>query len=141
MSSLKCALAVLLFLALRAGPAMAAAEDAFGVWRHPENGSHVKLYRCKDGLCAQIVKIKNSGAKDVHNPNPELRDRPVEGLVIMNGARKVGSDQWKGTLYNREDGETYAGKVTVINKNELRLEGCILAGLVCKGVTWTRVGD
>jgi uncharacterized protein (DUF2147 family) len=135
-------LAIPVLWALGSMPVMAAsAEDAFGTWRHPDNGSLVKLYSCPHGLCAKIVKVMEAGARDVHNPDPEKRDRPVEGLLIMNGAAKVGADQWRGTLYNREDGQTYAGKVIVVNKNELRLEGCILAELVCKGVTWTRVAD
>lgn len=115
------------------------AEDAFGVWRHPENGSHVKIYQCGSGLCAQIVKLKNPGEKDVNNPDPSKRNRPVQGIIIMSGAKKTGPDSWKGSLYNRLDGGTYSGNIKVMSKNQLRLEGCGLGGLVCKGVTWTRV--
>jgi uncharacterized protein (DUF2147 family) len=122
-------------------PAFAAAEDAFGTWRHPDNGSLVRLYSCGGGLCAQIVKIKDASATDQNNPDPAKRSRKVQGLVIMSGAKKSGENGWSGRLYNREDGGTYSGSVTVQSKNSLRLEGCGLGGLVCKGVTWTRVGN
>jgi uncharacterized protein (DUF2147 family) len=123
------------------GGALAAAEDAFGTWRHPENGSHVKLYSCGDGLCAQIVKTQDPDVRDVKNPDPAKRDRKVEGIMIMENAKKVGENDWKGDLYNREDGKTYTGKIKSISKDQLKLEGCGLGGLICKGVTWTRVAN
>jgi uncharacterized protein (DUF2147 family) len=57
----------------------------------------------------------------------------------MNGAKKTGANTWSGKLYNTQDGATYNGTVTVVNKNTLKLEGCVLGGLVCQGPTWTRV--
>ncbi len=134
-------LAAMVFgLAMPAGPAFAAsAADAFGVWKHPENGSLVRMYKCGGGLCAKVIKVRDPSRKDVHNPNPELRSRSVEGIVIMEGARKSGKYAWKGQLYNTRDGETYSGVITVKSKRKLELEGCVLGGIFCKGVTWTRV--
>ncbi len=121
-------------------PASAAsASDAFGVWRHPENGSHVRMYPCGGGLCAKVVKVRDPSRKDVHNPNPELRSRPIQGLVIMRGARKTGKNTWKGQLYNTRNGETYTGVVNVKSQKQLELEGCVLGGMLCQGVTWNRV--
>ncbi len=119
--------------------AAASAADAFGVWQHPENGSHVRMYQCGGGLCAKVVKVRDRSRKDVHNPKAELRSRPVEGIVIMRGARKTGDDSWKGRLYNTRDGKTYTGVITVKSKQKLEMEGCVLGGLLCQGVTWSRV--
>jgi uncharacterized protein (DUF2147 family) len=132
--------ATILAAAFAAGPALAVPEDAFGTWRHPENGSIVKLYACGAGLCAQIVKTADPNAKDEKNPDPAKRGRPVAGIVIMSGATKSGDNGWKGNLYNREDGGTYSGSITVLDKSNLKLEGCAVGGLICRGVTWTRVG-
>jgi uncharacterized protein (DUF2147 family) len=115
------------------------ASEAFGVWRHPENGSLVRMYKCSGGLCAKVIKVRDPSRKDVHNPDPALRSRAIEGIVIMRGARKTGQSTWKGQLYNTRDGETYSGVITVKSQNKLELEGCVLGGLLCKGVTWTRV--
>jgi uncharacterized protein (DUF2147 family) len=126
--------------ALAAAPAAAqTAEDAFGVWEHPDNGSHIRVAKCNGGLCATIVKVKDPSRKDVHNPDPAKRDRPVEGITIMSGAEKTGEASWSGKLYNTQDGKTYSGTVTVLSKDQLKLEGCVLGGLVCQGPTWTRV--
>jgi len=125
--------------ALATPAAAASASDAFGVWRHPENGSLVRMYQCGGGLCAKIVDVADKSRKDVHNPNPELRKRPIKGIVIMRGARKGGDNIWKGRLYNTQDGKTYDGVITVKSNKALDLEGCVLGGLVCRGVTWSRV--
>lgn len=117
----------------------ASAQDAFGTWLHPENGSHIRVYKCGGGLCAKVVKVKDPSRRDIHNPNPKLRNRPVEGVVIMNGARKTGANTWRGRLYNTRDGKTYTGVITVVNENTLKLEGCVLGGLFCKGVNWKRI--
>ncbi|RIA56696.1 DUF2147 domain-containing protein [Dichotomicrobium thermohalophilum] len=120
-----------------AAPARAA--DAFGVWRHPDNGSLVRTYECGGGLCAKVIKVRDPSRKDVHNPNPDLRSRSIEGIVIMNGARKTDANTWEGQLYNTRDGKTYSGVITLKSPQKLELEGCVLGGLFCKGVTWTRV--
>jgi uncharacterized protein (DUF2147 family) len=121
------------------GASAQSAEDAFGTWRHPDNGSNISVYQCGGGLCAKVVKVADAGRKDDKNPDPKLRSRPVVGVVIMSGAKKSGDKSWSGKLYNTQDGQTYNGTVTVVSKNTLKLEGCVMGGLICQGPTWTRV--
>lgn len=127
-------------LAFGAGQSIAqTAEDAFGVWVHPENGSHIRIAKCGDSLCATIVKVEDPSRTDVKNPDPSKRKRPIKGITIMSGGKKTGETTWAGKLYNTQDGETYDGTITVVDQNHLKLQGCILGGLICQGPTWTRV--
>jgi len=131
--------AVLLGLAMASGRASAqAAEDAFGVWLNPENQSNVEFYRCGEGLCAKVTKVSDGQKTDDKNPDPAKRTRPIVGLVIMEGAKKTGDNKWSGTLYNRADGKSYSGTITVKSKSTLDLSGCV-ALVVCRTTTWTRV--
>ncbi len=114
------------------------ADDAFGVWRHPENGSHVEMYKCGADLCAKIIKVIDDQKTDDKNADAAKRSRPVVGLVIMQGAKKTGTASWAGNLYNRADGKTYGGTVTVKSRDALDLAGCV-AIVICKTLTWTRV--
>ena len=114
------------------------AEDAFGVWLNPENKSHTEFYKCGDGLCAKITKVADGQKTDDKNPDAAKRNRPIAGLVIMEGAKKAGANKWSGTLYNRADGKSYSGTVTVKSKSELDLSGCV-AAVFCKTTTFTRV--
>ena len=114
------------------------AEDAFGVWLNPENQSHTEFYKCGDGVCAKLVKVVDGQKTDDKNPDPAKRNRPIVGLVIMEGAKKAGPNKWAGTVYIRAEGKSYSGTVTVKSKNELDLSGCV-AAIFCKTSTLTRV--
>ena len=114
------------------------AEDAIGVWQNPENKSHTEFYKCGDGVCGKLVKVVDGQKTDDKNPDPAKRDRPIVGLVIMQGAKKTGPSTWAGQLYNRADGKTYSGTLTVKSKSEVDLSGCV-AAIFCKTTTFTRV--
>jgi len=131
-------IAVAGILMLPATAVAQSAEDAFGVWRHPENGSHVEMYKCGPDLCAKIVKVVDAQKTDDKNPDAARRSRPIVGLVIMQGAKKTGTAAWAGSLYNRADGGSYSGTITVKGKDALDLAGCT-AVILCKTLTWTRV--
>lgn len=131
-------LAAAMLLGLTQAALAQSADDAFGVWRHPENGSHVEIYKCGDGLCAKIAKVTDGQKTDDKNPDAAKRARPIVGLVIMQSAKKSGDNAWSGSLYNRADGGTYAGKITVKSKDQIDLSGCT-AVVLCKTVTWSRV--
>lgn len=114
------------------------AEDAFGIWLNPENKSHTEFYKCGEGVCAKIVKVVDGQKTDDKNPDAAKKSRSIVGLVIMQGAKKTGPSKWSGTLYNRADGKSYAGTLTVKSKNEVDLAGCV-AAVFCKTTTFTRV--
>lgn len=127
-------------LAALASPTSAyaqSANDAVGTWRHPENGSLIRMYECGSNLCGSIAKVTDGQKVDHKNPNKAKRGRPIIGLTILR-ARKSGAKKWSGSLYNRKDGKTYSGTVTVISKNALTLSGCAY-GVFCKTATWSRV--
>jgi uncharacterized protein (DUF2147 family) len=114
------------------------AEDAFGVWENPENKSHTEFYKCGDNVCAKIIKVVDGQTTDDKNPDPAKRGQPIIGLVIMENAKKSGANKWAATLYNRENGKSYSGTVTVKSKDAVDLSGCV-AAVLCRTVTWTRI--
>ena len=134
------AMSGLLGLSLLGGPAAAqSADDAFGLWLNPENGSNVELYKCgADSLCAKLTKVTDGQKTDDKNPDPAKRSQPIVGLVIMEGAKKSGDGKWAGTLYNRENGKSYSGTITVKSRNAVDLSGCV-ALVLCRTATWTRI--
>lgn len=120
-------LAVLLASALAAGPAASAgSNDPHGVWLRPEGGVQFSFYDCDGRLCAKVVAAQN----------PE--DRSAIGTVILRGAKQTGPNEWKGKLFNVEDGKTYDGFITVDTPTRLTLKGC-LWGVLCSDETWTRL--
>jgi uncharacterized protein (DUF2147 family) len=102
------------------------ANDPHGLWLRPEGGVQFSFYDCDGLLCAKVVAAKNA------------EDQSSIGTVILRGAKQTGPNEWKGKLYNAEDGNTYDGFITIKKPGELTLKGC-LWGVLCSGETWKRV--
>lgn len=115
-------------LVLATSAAAVNANDPHGVWLRPEGGEQFSFYDCGGLLCAKVIAVKKA------------EDQGSVGTVILRGAVKSGANEWKGKLYNADDGKTYDGFITVKTPNELTLKGC-LWGVLCSGETWKRVAS
>lgn len=128
-------------LLLPALPAVAAeggsTGDPVGTWLTPSATTRVRIQPCGEALCGTIVWSK-ADARDANNPDATRRDRPLVGTRLFSDARPTAAG-WEGSLYNPQDGRTYAGKLRMRSAGELDLAGCVLGGLFCKSQTWTRV--
>ncbi|MBI1385550.1 MAG: DUF2147 domain-containing protein [Rhizobiales bacterium] len=110
---------------LLAGLGTCLAASPEGTWLRAETGGEFRVGDCGGGLGITVTKSKTSA---------------FVGQTIMCGAQKVeGKDEWRGSVKNLEDGNTYSGIVTLTGPDSLQLEGCALAGLICKAQLWSRV--
>ena len=137
MRKMKLGLLAAASLALTAGAAMAAGP--VGLWRDNDKGAEIKVSECGAGLCVQIAKPSDPVAKDKNNPDPSLRGRSLAGLTLISGAKQSAANVWQGDVYNVEDGRVYSGSLTLVSEARLQMEGCALAGLVCKTRTFSRI--
>lgn len=147
-----CAVAILA-ICLFASPVWAAGrlaeKDILGNWLLPENGSVIKVYQCRKYVCVKVVKVADPRRRDINNPNPRLRNRPLEGIIIANNFSRARprsgrqnekrSLKWRGRLYNTLDGVTYDGTLNLLNKNTITMVGCVIEGLFCEAKTFYRV--
>ena len=121
---------------LVATPALAG--DPTGTWVRASGTSKIRIDHCGSALCGTVV-WEQSPRKDIYNPDASKRDRPVTGVRVLLGMKPSGTpDQWKGEVYNAEDGKTYTGYITLQGASSLKLQGCVLGGLICKSDTWSR---
>lgn len=117
------------------------AQDAgkvSGVWQSQSGITRVKVTPCGTGLCGHVIWQK-SPSKDVLNPDPAKRERPVVGLQLVSNMKPAGADEWTGSIYNYEDGQTYSGKVKVVSSSAIEIGGCVMGGMICQSKTWTKV--
>jgi uncharacterized protein (DUF2147 family) len=124
----------------------AAAADPAGTWLTETGTSRIRIADCGGALCGVVVWMKEpidpetqKPRLDKFNADAARRGRPLMGVTIVIGMKPSGANQWSGEVYNAEDGKTYTGHITMQSASALKLEGCALAGLICKGQTWTRV--
>jgi uncharacterized protein (DUF2147 family) len=123
-----------------AGPAFAG--DITGLWATPTNGGQVEIARCGNSLCGKLVtsnQIKtNAALKDERNKDAAQRVRTLKGLQMLYNFTG-GPAKWTGgTVYNPDDGGTYAGTIEMLSDNQLKLKGCVVAPL-CKTQVWNRL--
>ncbi|MES0879529.1 DUF2147 domain-containing protein [Roseibium sp. SCP14] len=115
------------------------ATDAIGDWVRPNGASKIRISSCGAALCGKLIWLK-SPRNDTQNPDTSKRSRPLVGVQIVQSMKPTGkTGQWKGKVYNAEDGKTYTGYIELTSANKLKLEGCVMGGLICKGETWSRV--
>jgi uncharacterized protein (DUF2147 family) len=122
------------------------AADPSGTWLTEGGAATVRIASCGAELCGTIIALKEPNdpatgrpKTDKNNPDASKRNRPVVGIQIVFGMKPSGTaDKWSGQVYNAEDGKTYSGSITLQGARNLKLEGCVLGGLICKSQTWTR---
>jgi uncharacterized protein (DUF2147 family) len=121
------ALGTFAFSSLALAATGASAADISGTYVRPSTGTQVEFYDCAGKVCGKIVAVKDKS-----------KEKTV-GTIILKGATRSDDKTFKGELLNTEDGKTYNGVLTVVSAKEIRLEGCVLGGIVCKGENWTKV--
>ncbi|MEM9619349.1 MAG: DUF2147 domain-containing protein [Pseudomonadota bacterium] len=117
-------------------------EAVLGEWEPPDMDAVISIRECGDALCADLVRhnYENVTITDINNPDPAMRERPLQGVRILDGLRRVKNDRWKdGRLYDPRTGKTYLSKLKILDRDHLKITGCIGPGL-CKGYVWMRVG-
>jgi uncharacterized protein (DUF2147 family) len=104
----------------------AAAQDATGTWARDSGDAHVRFGPCGSALCGTITWVKDT-----------TRASEI-GRKVFFDMKQDGPGAWKGQAFNPEDGKTYTGKMTLAG-DVLTTSGCVLGGLFCKTVVWSRV--
>ena len=110
-------------LAATGAPALA---DPTGTWLRDTGNSRVRVSPCGASLCGSIIWLKDdSGPSKV-------------GQRVFYDMVKSGDNTWSGQAFNPEDGKTYSGKM-VVSGSSMTTSGCVLGGLICRSVKWSKV--
>ncbi len=136
-------------LSFLASGATAAADDpAFGLWLVESGDAIIRIGPCGDRACGEIAWLRRpsdaDGAllRDVRNPDPALRDRPLCGLPLLSGFRREAHGAWRdGEIYNGRNGKTYSAQFTFQDDGTLKLRGYVGLPILGASQVWTRAGD
>ena len=121
------AVAFLLAGPSRAAPA-AAAPQVHGVWMI-EGEVAIAVAPCGAGsLCGRVVWLRTSRddagrpKRDAMNPDAALRDRPLCGVIVLDGLLPVPDEpgRWAaGSFYDPRDGRSYGLMATLVSADVL----------------------
>lgn len=136
----------LLVALLGAMPATAQETTLAGVWLHANQRIELEMAPCGDRLCGKLIWFKNPTdvdgrpLVDRHNPDPALRMRPLMGLTVVQGLRRVDARTWEdGKVYNPNDGRSYDLTISIENDRTARVRAYLGVPLLGQTQIWTRV--
>ena len=123
------------------------ANDICGIWLEEQKRSHIEIYQTTEGLYeGKIVwllePLENNGdiKRDTQNPDKNLRNMPLEGLIIIENLNYVNKNEWgNGTIYDARSGKTYSLNAYLEDKNNLFMRGYMGFSFIGKTTSWTRV--
>jgi len=137
---------VVSFLAAMTASGGAFAGDPKGLWLTDRGKAKIEIAPCGALLCSKIVWLSRphgsdgEPVRDRHNPDPQLKNRPVVGLATFSGLRKKSPNMWSGRVYNPEDGKTYMVQLTLVEEGVIHVSGCRAGTMECGQRVWRRVG-
>src|SRR5688572_19763901 len=117
-------------LALTVSGALAA--DPIGDWLVKDGYAHIRIDNCA-GKMWGIVSWERKAGFDLENPDPTKKGRPTLGMPILLGMKPTQPNLWEGEIYNSQNGKTYDAKISLVDENTLKLQGCVLGGFFCGG--------
>lgn len=105
----------------------AAAESRLdGVWARGDGNAKVRLEPCGPDVCAVNTWIKPG------TPSEKAGDKLVMSV------KPGGNGTFEGTAFDPQRNLSYNISVNV-NGDRMVTKGCVLAGIICKDVSWTRI--
>lgn len=108
------------------------------VWLTEDGDARVRIGPCGKEICGVVV-WQRVPYNDEKNPDPAKRSRPIVGIRMISHIQPTGPDSWSGELYVFDEGFTVKGTAKHEGRDKLKLSGCVLGGIVCHTVIWTRV--
>jgi uncharacterized protein (DUF2147 family) len=143
-----CRSAVAIILASIAGaPASAGAaavEPAAGIWMTDEGDGVVEIRSCGEELCGYVYAVlrvphPDRPLVDARNEDPQLRVRPLCGLQVIGGLRRLSPQSWgDGWVYDPKVGKTYRVELSLQGSAALSVHGYLGTKLFGRTVAWTR---
>lgn len=125
-----------------------AAEDQLrpaesGRWITESGNFEVDIAPCGQVLCGTVVRVLAN--RSMSRPSATMQavdNRSPLGMKLLSELTPSGNGEWKGQIYNRENGETYNCLVQLLAPDQLKVRAYKGSPLFGKTQVWHRVtGD
>ena len=124
-------------------------DAVVGTWLVESKDAKITIYNHKNKYYGKITWMKNptyddgTPKIDKENPDPKLRKRKLQGLVILRGFVYDENNEWEdGEIYDPKTGNDYSCNMTLSDDGKkLDVRGYIGISLFGRTQTWTRVKD
>jgi uncharacterized protein (DUF2147 family) len=123
------------------------ADVILGKWLNEDKDAHIQVYKENGKYFGKIIWLKDpidevTGKPKVDDENPDenLQDRPIIGLIILKDFTFDGEKEWEdGTIYDPKNGKTYDCYMKLDKEGVLKIRGYIGISWIGRSSYWTRV--
>lgn len=136
---------IVIGLAAIAPPAAASSPDIFGRWVVESGKAVIELFPCGKEACGKLVWLQNpftqagEPKRDLKNPDPALKTRPICGLRLVSGLQMSDDGAWEdGTIYSTRDGKNFGVDIKPNGSNALKVRGYVGVSLFGRTQNWRR---
>ncbi len=121
------------------------ADKVLGIWQNETKDGRIEIYKSGTSYTGKLIwgnrmfeADGKTSKKDVNNPNPKLRARPLQNLVMLNNFTYANGVWEDGTIYDPDSGKTYDCLIRLKNE-KLEIRGYVGLSLFGRTVVWERV--
>lgn len=115
-------------------------QEPIGRWLTESGNLEVDLAPCGDGLCGTVARVISDRSMSGAKPAAAPADAPaLLGLKILKDFVPSGKNEWKGQIYNRDEGKNYDCVMTFVPPDQLNVRGYKMIPLFGKTQVWRRV--
>jgi uncharacterized protein (DUF2147 family) len=119
----------------------AGADDTLlGRWITESGNLEVEIAPCGEAVwCGTVVKVLAN--RSMSRPGEAMAPadpRSPLGMTLLSGLKPTGDGEFKGELYNRENGKLYSATVRPLAPAQLRVRGYVGLPLFGKTQVWRR---
>ncbi len=113
-----------------------------GLWVTQSGNLEIKIAPCAQALCGTVIRViaNNSMSAPGATMTPTDTRSPL-GMKILTDFVATGESEWKGRIYNRENGETYDCLMTLAAPDQLKIRAYKGLPIFGKTQLWKRVDD
>ncbi|HVY18366.1 MAG TPA: DUF2147 domain-containing protein [Rhodopila sp.] len=111
-------------------------SSPIGYWQTKDDGGVVEVTSCGDGLCAYLVGIVLDHPDD--KMPTDWRGVSQCGLALINDARQVDANLWRGTITDPRNGHVYGVELHVDSQGLLAVRGFLGLALLGRTDYWKR---
>lgn len=111
------------------------ANESDGLWINPHDSVVVRTSSCANKLCGWIIWANGEALADAR----ESGVKDLIGTELLQDYHPTNAHSWSGTVFVPDLGRNISSQINQLSRNELKIKGCILGGLICKSQLWTRV--
>jgi uncharacterized protein (DUF2147 family) len=123
--------------------AQAAGDKILGTWLNEEKDGKIEIYKSGSKYFGKLVWGKNmyepdgSSRTDIKNPDPKLRTRKLQDLVLLTNFTFDDGEWEGGKIYDPKSGKTYSC-VMRFKGSVLQIKGYIGITLIGRTTVWTK---